>query len=190
MKRRFLVLFMTLAAAAILSSTVLAAPNGKRVTFLYDEYMRDGIVLVFETSGLTKADLKDASVYVVSNWQKMYCKFADGKTIVRCSFPKKFAGRGSYRAMLAGFVFWGELPEKRNFTEVAGPAGPPADICPGQTAIYHLDATCSHNIHVTYNIFVSPGNNLANVVQAEVNLWAAFSDPITVNSVTFVGCQP
>lgn len=187
MRKRLLVFLLSLFVASVFSTTASAAPGSKRVVLLSTEYQSGGIVLIFETSGLTNADLKNAYVYANSQWYKMYCKYKDDTTNVRCSFTKKLAGQGNFAATLGGFAFWGTLPEAKEIIEGSGPA----PLCPaGQTAIYHLDATCSHGIHVTYNIFVSSGGNLADVVQAEVNLWASFSDPITVNSVTFVGCQP
>ncbi len=70
------------------------------------------------------------------------------------------------------------------------PAPAPTPVCPGMSAVYNLDATCSHGIHVTYNFLVPPGATLETSLQAILDLWAFFGDPLTVNSVTFVGCAP
>lgn len=117
MKRHLSVLFMVLVALAVFTSTALAAPLavGKSVTLLSVEYNKGGIVLLFETSGLTKADLKDNSFYADSNSQGMYCTFVDETTIVRCTVSKALAGLGGFHATLAGFDFWGELPQARSF---------------------------------------------------------------------------
>ena len=116
MRRRLSVLFMVLVALAVFTSTALAAPLavGKSVTLLSVEYNKGGIVLLFETSGLTKADLKDNSFHADSNFQDMYCTFAGGTTIVRCTVSKGLAGLGGFHATLAGFAFWGELPQARS----------------------------------------------------------------------------
>jgi hypothetical protein len=45
----------------------------------------------------------------------MYCKFMDDTTKVRCSVQKSLAGEGGFQAVLAGFSFWGELPQEQNF---------------------------------------------------------------------------
>jgi hypothetical protein len=73
-------------------------------------------------------------------------------------------------------------------TVVSEPAPAPTPICAGMTAVYHLDATCSHGINVAYNFTVPPGATLAATLQQILDLWAFFGDPLTVNSVTFVTC--
>jgi len=113
MKKYLSVLFVVLGVMAIFASTVLAAPASKNASLLSVSYNEGGVVLMFQTSGLSRADLKDASIYVASNWYKMYCQFVDETTKVRCTVDKKWAGMGSFKAVLAGLGFWGELPQKR-----------------------------------------------------------------------------
>jgi hypothetical protein len=77
-------------------------------------------------------------------------------------------------------------------TVVSAPAPTPAPtpVCPaGMVAVYHLDATCSHGINVNYNFTVPAGQTVEGSLQQILDLWAFFGDPLTVNSVTFVGCQ-
>lgn len=66
----------------------------------------------------------------------------------------------------------------------------PAAACVGQSAIYLLDATCSHGIDITDTITVPPGDSLSDAVQVVLDIWASFGDPLTVNSITFVMCTP
>jgi hypothetical protein len=84
MKRLFSILFAILAALGIFPLHAFAASGSKNVTLSNIEYQSGGIVLLFETSGLTKADLKGASFYADSNFQKISCNFVDHKTTVRC----------------------------------------------------------------------------------------------------------
>src|SRR5258706_13579207 len=118
MKKHLSILFAVLAALAIFTTTAFAAPASKNVTLLSVEYQKGGIVLLFETSGLTKGDLKNNSFFVDSNDQKMSCNFVDDTTTVRCTVSKTLAGKGDFHGTLAGFGFWGELPQKRTFESV------------------------------------------------------------------------
>jgi hypothetical protein len=113
MKKCLSILFVALVALAIFTSTVFAASGNKNVTFLSVSYQKGGIVLLFESSGLTKADLKNNSFYADSNDQKMYCNFVDDTTRVRCTVSKALAGEGEFYGTLAGFGFWGQLPEEK-----------------------------------------------------------------------------
>lgn len=113
MKKSFSILFAVLAALTIFTSTVFAASGNKSVTLSSVSYHKGGIVLLFETAGLTKGDLKNNSFSADSNDQKMSCKFVDDTTTVRCTVSKVLAGEGSFFVTLAGFGFWGELPAAR-----------------------------------------------------------------------------
>jgi hypothetical protein len=116
MKKHLSVLLVVLAVTAIFTTTVLAAPvNGKSVSLLSVEYQEGGIVLKFETSGLTQADLNNATFEAVSNYQDIYCTFVDGTTTVRCTVAKSLAGKGGFKVTLAGFIFWDDLPKERAF---------------------------------------------------------------------------
>jgi hypothetical protein len=113
MKRYISVLLAILLTVAIFPMNALAAAGSKKVTLSSIEYQQGGIILLFETSGLNKADLKNNSFYADSNNQKMSCNFVDHTTTVRCVVSRALAGHGNFRATLAGFVFWGEIPERR-----------------------------------------------------------------------------
>jgi hypothetical protein len=120
MKKALSVLFAVLAALAIFTSTVFAASGSKSVTLLGVSYHKGGIVLLFETSGLTKGDLKDNSFSADSNDQKMSCNFVNDTATVRCTVSKALAGEGSFFVTLAGFGFWGELPAEREVSCAEG----------------------------------------------------------------------
>jgi len=109
-------LFSILAAMAVFTTSAFAAPAGKNVNLLSVSYEKGGIVLLFETSGLTRADLKNTSFYADSNNQKMSCGFVDHTTTVRCTVSKALAGRGDFYVTLAGFGFWEKLPEPRGLS--------------------------------------------------------------------------
>ena len=113
MKKFLSVFLVVFAITAIFASSVLAAPANSTVNLVSVSYNDGGVVLIFETSGLTKSDLKDATILIDSNWHKMYCTFVDNTTKVRCTVSKKMAGKGEFYAVLAGVGFWGELPNPR-----------------------------------------------------------------------------
>lgn len=115
MKKIISISFVVLAIMAVFASTVFAAPAGKNATLVSVEYQKGGIVLLFQTSGLTKADFKNNSFYADSNNQNIYCNFVSDTTIVRCVVSKSLAGMGDFRGTLAGFGFSGELPQARTF---------------------------------------------------------------------------
>lgn len=116
MRKHLFILFSVLAALAVFTTSAFAAPVGKNVNLVSVSYQKGGIVLLFETAGLTRADLKDNSFYADSNNQKMSCGFVDHTTTVRCTVSKALAGKGDFHVTLAGFGFWDTLPEVRGFS--------------------------------------------------------------------------
>jgi len=113
MKKHLSILVIVLAITAIFSSSVLAAPAAGTASLVSVSYNDGGVVLIFETSGLKKSDLKGATLYAGSNWHEMYCTFVDNTTKVRCTVSKNMAGKGEFYAELAGIGFWGVLPQPR-----------------------------------------------------------------------------
>jgi hypothetical protein len=120
MKKYLAILLAVGTAFTIITFTVFAAPAAKSINLLSISYGKGGIVLIFETSGLTKSELKENSFYADSNYQKMACNFVDDTTKVRCTISKAFAGKGDFQATLAGFVFWGELPQEKISSIICG----------------------------------------------------------------------
>ena len=119
-------LVVVLIFAAIFASSVGAAPSENKSVTLINATFNEGtgIVLLFETSGLTKNDLKNASVFANSNEYRMSCSFKDDSSIVRCVIPgglTQYAGE-SFSGVLAGFRFWGEIPERKS-DELTCPEG-------------------------------------------------------------------
>jgi hypothetical protein len=114
-KKRLSVIVIVLALMAIFASSVSAA-GGKTVSLINVQYTKGGIALHFETSGLTKADLKDVSFYADSSNQNISCNFVDGGPTVRCVVAKGLAGKGAFRVTLAGFGFGGTLPFAKSST--------------------------------------------------------------------------
>ena len=114
MKKHLSVVFVVLVLMAVFTSTVFAAPaqTARNAILVSIQYQESGIVLMFQTSGLTKDDLKNNSFFAHSNSQNMYCFFVDDTTNVRCVVAKKLAeyeGEG-FHGTLAGFGFWGDFP--------------------------------------------------------------------------------
>jgi hypothetical protein len=111
-KKNLSIIVVVIALMAVFASSVSAAPaETKSVNLVSVEYGNSGIVLRFETSGLTRADLKDATFYAASNNQPIYCKFVDHATDVRCLVSTALAGKGDFHVTLAGFGFWDQLPK-------------------------------------------------------------------------------
>jgi len=115
MKKYVPTLFVILAVMAMLTTTVFAAPAAsKSVSVLSVNYNQAGVVIILETSGLTKADLKGATVKANSNWSKdIYCQFIDNTTKVRCTLPGSYAGKGGFLISIGGTNAWGKLPQPR-----------------------------------------------------------------------------
>lgn len=112
-----------LLSLVVFLSTFAANPLSKSVTFLEARYVPGvGIVLLFDTTGLKKSDLRGATIIVHSNEYKLSCNFKDGdekddSNTVRCVAPgglSQWAGE-SFTAYLAGYIFNGIVPaEKRD----------------------------------------------------------------------------
>jgi hypothetical protein len=108
---RLFILFMTL---GIFLSTVAAVPAQNKSVILTDvRYVHGvGIVLLFDTTGLTKKDLRGGAALIHSSTYHMSCSFKGDTSVVRCVIPgglTKYAGE-SFSATLAGYRFWGEIP--------------------------------------------------------------------------------
>lgn len=117
-----------LLSVVVFLSSFAANPLSKSVTFIEARYVPGtGIVLLFDSTGLKKSDLRGASIIVHSNEYKLSCSFKDaGKKddakVVRCVASgglSQWAGE-TFIAYLAGYSFSGIVPaEKSN-----------APICP------------------------------------------------------------
>jgi hypothetical protein len=113
-------LFIMLMTLGIFLSNVAAVPAQNKSVILTDvRYVNGvGIVLLFDTTGLTKKDLRGATALVHSSTYDMSCSFKGDTSVVRCVIPgglSKYAGE-SFSATLAGFRFWGEVPADKNAT--------------------------------------------------------------------------
>jgi hypothetical protein len=99
----------------ILFSTVAAAPiEAKSFTLLDVRFIKGvGIVLLFDSTGLTKKDLRGGTVDVHSGTYKMSCGFQDDTQTIRCVIKGslvQYAGE-NFSGELAGFAFFGKIPE-------------------------------------------------------------------------------
>jgi hypothetical protein len=113
-------LFIMLMTLGIFLSNVAAVPAQNKSVILTDvRYVNGvGIVLLFDTTGLTKRDLRGATALVHSSTYDMSCSFKGDTSVVRCVIPgglSKYAGE-SFSATLAGFRFWGEVPADKSGT--------------------------------------------------------------------------
>jgi hypothetical protein len=148
MKKGPSALFLVLLTTLVLVSNVLAAPAqlNKNATLISTTYQRGGIVLLFQTTGFSKSDLKNISLTAHSKQWDISCNFVDDTTDVRCVVTKKlsmFHGK-EFHGALAGFFFSGTVPSARTFTHpvvTGGPLNPdPTTACPdGQTLSYTFE---------------------------------------------------
>ncbi len=118
MQRRSSKLLLMLLALAVCFSTVAAAPPEKKsLTLIEARYVQGaGIVLLFDSTGLTKKDIQGGTAFVHSISYEMSCGFKDDTDVVRCLIPtslSRYAGE-TFRAVLAGFVFWPKMPGPRS----------------------------------------------------------------------------
>jgi len=118
---KLFIVFMTL--GIFLSNVAAIATQNKSVTLTDVRYVNGvGIVLLFDTTGLTKKDLRGGAALVHSSTYDMSCGFKDDTSVVRCVIPgglTKYAGE-SFSVTLAGFRFWGEIPAHNSPTCPAG----------------------------------------------------------------------
>jgi len=124
MPKGFSTLFIVFVTLAIFLSTIAAAPLQNKSVILTDvRYVNGvGIVLLFDTTDLTKKDLRGGDAFVHSSSYKMSCGFKGDTSVVRCVIPgglSKYAGE-SFSATLAGFRFWGEVPADERVSCSAG----------------------------------------------------------------------
>jgi hypothetical protein len=124
MPKGFSRLFIVFVTLIIFLSTVAAAPAQNKSVILTDVRFVNGvgIVLLFDTTGLTKKDLRGGLVLVHSSMYKMSCGLKGDTDVVRCVIPgglSKYAGE-SFSATLAGFRFWGEVPADERVSCSAG----------------------------------------------------------------------
>ena len=124
MRQGFSKLFIIFMTLGIFLSNVAAVPTQNKSVILTDvRYVNGvGIVLLFDTTGLTKKDLRGGAALVHSSTYNMSCSFKDDTSVVRCVIPgglSKYAGE-SFSATLAGFRFWGEVPADNAVTCPAG----------------------------------------------------------------------
>jgi len=115
MKRRFITIVLMVAMMSIFASNVLAAPAGeKKVVFVRVTYENTGIAIIFKTSGITQDDLDNAEFFVGSDKKGMTCNLLDDGTTVRCTVDKGWASQGGFHVVIAGQIFWGDLPGARD----------------------------------------------------------------------------
>src|ERR1051325_4515213 len=121
MKKGLSALFFVLVAASMLVSNVFAAPaqsSNMNATLTSTTYQRGGVVLLFQTTGLSKSDLKNISLTAHLKQWDISCNFIDDTSDVRCVVTKKlskFDGE-EFHGALAGFYFSGTIPSARIFT--------------------------------------------------------------------------
>lgn len=125
---KFLLIFLTF---IIFFSTVAAVPfQVKSLTLLDVRFIKGvGIVLLFDSTGLTKKDLRDGTVDVHSGLYKMSCGFKDDTEVVRCVINgtlTRYAGE-NFSGNLAGFTFFGIIPELRE----------PESICSDEETLWY-----------------------------------------------------
>ncbi len=130
MQRRSSKFLLMLLTFIILFSTVAAAPfEAKSLTLLDVRFIHGvGIVLLFDSTGLTQRDIRTGTADVHSNSHKMSCGFKDDTQVVRCVINgtlTQYAGE-NFSGELAGFAFFGIIPELKE----------PAPICPDQQVLW------------------------------------------------------
>jgi hypothetical protein len=119
MKKGFSALSVALVAIMMFVSNVYAAPakSNRNATLQSVKYERSGIVLFFQSSGLSKNDIKNLSLTAHSGQWNMACSFVNDTTNIRCLVSKKlsiFAGE-DFHGTLGGIRFTGQIPGARPF---------------------------------------------------------------------------
>ena len=167
---KLFIIFMTL--GIFLSNVAAVSAQNKSVILTDIRYVNGvGIVLLFDTSGLTKKDLRGGAALVHSSTYDMSCSFKDDTAVVRCVIPgglSKYAGE-SFSATLAGFRFWGEVP-----------ADKAAACSDGQSLWYSVDV-------YDHGELVDSGEIPAEFYSWLVNLIASYPDELEGVSLQISG---
>lgn len=117
MHRRSSKLLSMLLTLAVFFSAVAAAPDDKKtLTLIEVRYVQGaGIVLLFDSTGLTGKDIQGGTAHVHSRDYDVSCGFKDDTQVVRCTIPanlSRYAGE-TFRASVAGFLFWPKIPSAK-----------------------------------------------------------------------------
>lgn len=152
MQRRSSKILVMLLALAVVFSTVAAAPAEKKtLTLIEARYVQGaGIVILFDSTGLTGNDIQGGTAFVHSIAYEMSCGFKDQTDVVRCLIPtslSRYAGE-TFRAVLAGFVFWPIMPGPK-----AGPLKCEADESLWYTINIYVDGVWEDSDRISAELY-------------------------------------
>lgn len=157
---KMLLILLTL---AVFFSTFAATPNDekKTLTLIEVRYVPGaGIVLLFNSTGLTSKEIQGGSAHVHSIDYDMSCGFKDDSQVVRCTIPTKlsqYAGE-TFRAHLAGFLFYPKLPAAKTDPLV-----------------------CTDEETIWYTVGIYYNGNLAGVQEMEVEVYEIWQEIIATD---------
>jgi hypothetical protein len=191
-KKRYILLIvflMTALLAAVIPVTKAVAGEATSFSLINVHYsFANGFVFIFSTDGRVAGHNLSSTVNINGNAVELDCVVKNDERLVVCHTTKDLGTKPGDTGVVTinGRTFYFSAPKVTHEPVTAVIA-----TCPtGQMAIYHLNATCSHGINVGYDFSVPSGVSMNDFLQQILDLWAFFGDPLTVNSVTFVRCQP
>ena len=110
MQKKTLIILTLVSIIALVFGTAAAPMDGKRVNLVESRFIDGkGVVFIFETVGLTNADLKNA----FSSAGSVNCKFKDDSRVAcTVKYANQFAGQ-QIAINLAGYGFFAEVPSSK-----------------------------------------------------------------------------
>jgi hypothetical protein len=128
-KTLFLLMMFALLASAFGVQVGNARAEGS-ITYAESAYVEGkGFVFIFDASGFRNKQLKDASIYVGSDFYDLFCWVAEDKEHIVCnaqSILLPFAGQTGI-IYLAGYIFYVEIPHAGGPNQEATPTCAPGE---------------------------------------------------------------
>ena len=180
-------IFMLLATAAVIASAlgvqVSRAQAADWITYEDSAYVEGkGIVYIFDATGFRNKDLKDASIYVGSDFYDLFCWVLKEEGKIVCNAQgglTQFAGQTAI-IYLAGQIFYVTIPSP------GGPHDETPLTCPqGQVPGANYDVDFGFGLDGPYFV---PGADLTEVANQAASWYGSF--PYQRTSSLICGVEP
>lgn len=183
MKKLFLVLMSLIVLASSLGFQVSRARAAGSIAYQDAAYVEGkGIVFIFAADGFRNKDLKNASIYVGSDFYDLFCWVTEDKEHIVCNAQgglTQFAGQTGI-IYLAGHVFYVEIPH------AGGPKEESSLVC-SDGLVPGADVLVDFGEGDVFTEFV-PGDTLAEV-QSQAESWFSGMD-FEIVSDLYCGQEP
>lgn len=195
-KKLSVLLIVALSVALLIMAFPFSRVMAKEVTNITLVDVRfsfaNGFVFIFSTNGRIGNANLPASVSINGDTFPLNCVVKNDENLIVCHTIKDMdtqpGDTGFITILGRTFIF---AAPKVLHVPPAKTSSSPSSLCPaGQSVIYHVDAICSHGMDVSFDVTISPSEDLATVLQEGQDQMVLWGDPFTINDVSFVGCAP